>query len=135
MLRDLEKFREEQINTAPPEQLIEMLLNRSILDIDTGLANFVDRDILRISLQHAQDVVIELRCALDLSVGKIATNLDSLYGFVLVRLSDAIITPDATAAEEARAVLEEVQAGWETVCAEAPKIRADSLSPTPAALS
>lgn len=112
--RELERYRRDRILTAPPHLLIQLLLEQAIADIDAALEerNPVERSGL---IRHAQEVVLELRCSLDLSQGEIATNLDSLYDWVTNRCIDAFLDQSPEPLEAARSVLSDILQGWKEI--------------------
>ena len=112
--REVEKYRQERILTAPPEVLVSMLLDRAIIDLDQAIAEPapLERSLL---IRHAQDVVLELRCALDLSQGEIAHNLDELYAYVERQCLDAFMERTTEPLIPARTVLADVREGWQAL--------------------
>ena len=112
--REIEKYRQERILTAPPEVLVSMLLDRAIIDLDHAIAEAAPLE-RSLFIRHAQDVVLELRCALDLSQGEIARNLDDLYAYVERQCLDAFIGRTPEPLRPARTVLEDLRQGWQTL--------------------
>ncbi len=112
--RELERYRRDRILTAPPHLLIQLLLEQAIADIDAAL---VETDVAERAglIRHAQEVVLELRCSLDLSQGEIATNLDSLYDWVTSQCIDAFLSKEPAPLEGARSVLKDVLEGWKEI--------------------
>ena len=112
--REIEKYRRERILTAPPEVLVSMLLDRAIIDLDHAIAEPAPLERSQL-IRHAQDVVLELRCSLDLSQGDIARNLDELYSYVEQQCLDAFIGRTPEPLIPARTVLEDLRQGWQTL--------------------
>lgn len=112
--REIERYRRERVLTAPPQMLISMLLERAIADIDRAIEETspLERSLL---IRHAQDVVLELRCALDLSRGEIARNLDALYAYVEEQCLDAFMSRTTEPLASARSVLSNIREGWQTL--------------------
>lgn len=112
--RELERYRRDRILTAPPHLLIQLLLEQAIADLDAAMeASLVPE---RAGLiRHAQEVVLELRCSLDLSQGEIATNLDSLYDWVTGQCIDAFLSGELEPLRGARTVLSDIHAGWKEI--------------------
>ena len=67
-------------------------------------------------LLRAQDVVLELRCALNHDAGEMAARLDSIYAYVFQRLVDANVGRDPSGADEALRLLRELQETWREAC-------------------
>ena len=110
--REIERYRRERVLTAPPQVLISMLLDRAIADLDQATAETapLERSLL---IRHAQDVVLELRCALDLSQGEMAQNLDALYAYVEDQCLEAFLTRTTEPLTSARTVLSDIREGWQ----------------------
>jgi flagellar secretion chaperone FliS len=108
----------QRVETATPAQLIGMLYDAGTAAIRAGLAAMEagDRPTRARQLLRAQDVVMELRCALNRDAGEIAANLDSLYDFAYRRLIAANVDGDPKAAQEALRVLEPLQQTWREAC-------------------
>jgi flagellar protein FliS len=112
--RELDRYRRDRVLTAPPQVLIQLLLEQAIADIDEALAvsDALERGGL---IRHAQAVVLELRCSLDLSQGEVAENLDSLYAFVTNQCIDAFVSREPAPLVAARRVLNDVLEGWREI--------------------
>lgn len=112
--RDLERYQNERVLTAPPEVLVLMMLERVVNDLDAAID--CDDDLERgILIRHAQDIVIELRCSLDLTQGEIAENLDSLYAYVDQQCLDAFVSKSVSALRPARQVMRNILEGWRAI--------------------
>ena len=128
-MRELQRYQDEQILTSPPERLIQLLLLRGVADLSAAEGSS-DAEHRRACVRHAQDIVTELRCALDLDAGEIARNLDRLYVFVGEELTRAYCSDDLGAVASAQQVLTEILEGWKTVVVEAPGLRLASVPAT-----
>ena len=112
--RELERYQDDRVLTAPPAVLISMLLERAISDLDRAMTE--DDLVVRSGLiRHAQDVVLELKCCLDLDQGEIAANLDALYDYVDSQCLDAFISRSPKPLEPARQVLVDIHDGWRAI--------------------
>ena len=109
-----DRYLADRIETASPEQLIKMLLDRAVAELEQARTELQASNRLGASphLRRAQAIVGELRCCLDLSVGPIATNLDELYGFAFTELVDG--NPDRVG--DVVSVLEPVRDAWNQAC-------------------
>jgi flagellar protein FliS len=112
--RDLERYQSERVLTAPPQVLVLMMLERVVNDLDTALD--IEDPIGRSSkIRNAQDIVIELRCSLDLSQGEIAESLDSLYAYVDEQCLDAFANQTRSPLRPARQVMRDILEGWRAI--------------------
>lgn len=112
--RELQRYQTDRVLTATPGQLIAMMLERSIADLEAAETepSQAERSVL---IRHAQDIVVELRCALDFSQGEIATNLDNLYDFVEQRCLDSFLSGDPSELRAAISVLVDIHEGWKAI--------------------
>ncbi|MGI9607354.1 MAG: flagellar export chaperone FliS [Acidimicrobiales bacterium] len=112
--QELERYRTERILTAPPGTLISMLLERAVIDLDGAMAkpDAAERSAL---IRHAQDIVLELRCCIDLSQGEVAENLDALYAYVERQCLEAFLTRSNEPLGPARNVLADIHEGWAAI--------------------
>jgi len=113
-----ERYLTDKIQTARPEQLIKMLLDRALAELELASDVLRGGDRLAASphIRRAQDIVGELRCSLDLSVGSIATNLDALYGFAYSQLLEAGLDGAPHHVEDVAALLEPLRDAWNQAC-------------------
>ncbi len=122
------------VSTSSPAQLVTMLYDRALVAIDrarhaaAAAGDPSAAATMNFELQRAQDIVMELRFALDHERGVgIAANLQSLYGFCLDLLIRANVSKDVSRPRAGRAhaprpagrlgrgVLCRAGAGWLTV--------------------
>ena len=111
-LRD--RYLQDSINTASPEKLLAMLYDRLILDLMQGedaLRNG-DREVANDKLNHAQEIVLELRTTLHVDDWDGAPGLANLYGFILTELIGANIKRDADRVAGCRKLLEPLRDAW-----------------------
>ncbi|MEV6344520.1 flagellar export chaperone FliS [Actinoplanes sp. NPDC051851] len=109
-----DRYLQDSINTASPAKLLIMLYDRMILDLGQGeeaLRNG-EREIANDKINHAQEIVIELRTTLDVDAWEGAPGLASLYGFVLTELIGANIARDADRVAGIRKLLEPLRDAW-----------------------
>ena len=112
-------YQTQAVETASPAQLVLMLYDRalkSLMQVQQatlpGDLEFVNRE-----LQRAQDIVTELRLALDFEQGgAIAQQLSALYGFCLDRLVTANIRKELDGIEDVRSVLAGLRDAWDQAC-------------------
>ena len=120
-----DRYLAERVQTASPEQLIKMLLDRAVAELEQAKGGLQAGDRLGASphLRRAQDIVGELRSCLDLSIGQLATNLDELYGYAHTQLVEASLDGESHRVSDVVAILEPVRDAWSQAC----------CSPAPAA--
>ncbi|MGI5169978.1 flagellar export chaperone FliS [Spirillospora sp. CA-253888] len=116
------RYMTDTVATASPAQLVVMLYDRLVLDLlkaeEALLAG--DREDASARLQHAQDIVIELRASLDASVEWGGTaGLAELYGFLLTTLIRANVHADASLAAACRELVEPLRDAWRAAAAQA----------------
>ncbi|WP_067473351.1 flagellar export chaperone FliS [Actinomadura hibisca] len=116
------RYLTDTVATASPAQLVVMLYDRLVLDLvkaeEALLAG--DREDASARLQHAQDIVIELRASLDVAAGwDGAAGLAELYGFLLTTLIQANVRADAALAVTCRGLVEPLRDAWRAAAAEA----------------
>lgn len=118
-LRAAAAYKRVDLETAPKESILDRLFARLLADTATARAAILAKDIQAKSnaLNHAQQIIIELKAALDANAApELVANLHQLYDFANARLSRAnlklavsdiddavkILTTIATAFSEAR---------------------------------
>ena len=111
-LRD--RYLQDSINTASPAKLLIMLYDRMIMDLQTGerALRDGDRDLASEKIQHAQEIVLELRTTLNLEAWDGAPGLANLYGFILTELIGANIARDPDRVASCRTLLEPLRDAW-----------------------
>jgi flagellar secretion chaperone FliS len=104
----------DSVATASPARLLVMLYERLVLDLSQAEAALAtgDRDSASKLLMHAQEIVIELRTSLRMDVWDGATNLASIYGFILGELIAANIQGDATKVADCLGLVEPLLDAW-----------------------
>ncbi|MCR4315334.1 MAG: flagellar export chaperone FliS [Planctomycetes bacterium] len=108
-------YLETQIRTASKEQLLIMLFDGAIRFCNQAKVKIEDRDIEGSYnlLIKAQNIVMELMCSLDRSIGEdIYNNLVGLYNFIYLRLVDANIKKDNVKIDEALKILVDLRGTW-----------------------
>ncbi|MGD9999346.1 MAG: flagellar export chaperone FliS [Ilumatobacteraceae bacterium] len=104
------RFTEGALDTASGPKVIQLCYERLDRDLDGALIAIERRDIPASHelLCHAQDIVHELLCMLDLDRWEHAAALASIYRYVLELLTDANVRKHAEPAREARHLLGEL---------------------------
>lgn len=113
----LNRFMNDAILTASPGRLLVMLYDRLLLDLDQAEQALQGADYEAASqrLVHGQEIIMELRTTLDVSVWDGAPALAQLYGFLLTELVTANVRRDAGRVASCRAIIEPLADAWRTV--------------------
>jgi flagellar protein FliS len=117
-LRGAHAYRQTQVQSRTPLELVVMLYDGAIRFIGTARGAIERRDIpaRRDALQRALAIVAELQNTLNLEAGgEIAASLDRLYTYVTDRLITAAAQNSVAPLDEARKVLETLRDGWSTI--------------------
>ena len=122
-----ENYRQTQIMTASPMELIIMLYDEAIRSLATAEDAFKNDQPDRIpeinnNLLKAQNIITELTVSLDMEKGgAIATNLQRLYDFMSRHLSIANVSKSARPIKEVREMMGELRDAWKEVAEKEPK--------------
>ena len=116
-LRD--RYLQDSISTASPGKLLLMLYDRLVLDLGKAeeALRADDRDKAYDLLNHAQEIVLELRVSLDVEAWSGGPGLASLYGFLLTELIGANIARDADRVAGCRTLVEPLRDAWREAAA------------------
>jgi flagellar protein FliS len=104
----------DSVATASPQNLLVMLYDRLALDLqraETALTDG-DRPEAGIQLQHAQDIVFELRASLQVEVWEGGPRLAALYTWLITELVQANIKGDLRRVGDCRRVVEPLRDAW-----------------------
>lgn len=111
-------YKRQEIQTASPGKLIVMLYDGAIRNIDKGIEaiNSGDFENKEVALSKAQDIILELLGALDVEAGgEIALNLESLYVYLIRRITTGSLEKDIEGLEEARRILADLREAWDEI--------------------
>jgi flagellar protein FliS len=109
-------YRQTQTQTAAPGELVLMLYRGAVRFLGTAIEAIGSNDIAGAhnNLIKAQAIVEKLDDTLDMERGgDVARNLNSLYEYMLRRLTEANIRKDAEPAREVQGLLRELVPAWE----------------------
>lgn len=108
-------YRRVTVETASQEKLIVMLFNGAIQRAEEGKRAIANNDfaIAHNSLLRAQDIISELRSALDMGAGEIAENLDRIYEFFHYQLVQANIQKDSAPIDECLNLMIVIRDTWQ----------------------
>jgi flagellar protein FliS len=118
-LRD--RYLQDSVSTASPGKLLLMLYDRLVLDLIKGeeALRSDEREKANDLLNHAQEIVLELRVSLDVEAWSGAPGLASLYGFLLMELIGANIARDPDRVAGCRVLVEPLRDAWREAAASA----------------
>ena len=104
----------DSIATASPQQLLVMLYDRLALDLERAEAALEagDKPGAGPLLQHAQEIVIELRASLKVELWDGAPRLAALYDWLLTELIQANIRGDLRRVGDCRRIVEPLREAW-----------------------
>ena len=105
----------EHVMTGDPATLVAMLYDETVFCLKAVVQAIHDNKIEARwkNNQRAQETINRLFMMLDLDKGgEIASNLEALYTYMLLRLPDVDISNDARAAEEVIELIEPLRASW-----------------------
>ncbi|HHY17467.1 MAG TPA: flagellar export chaperone FliS [Firmicutes bacterium] len=111
----LKAYRLSRVETASPGELVLMLYNGSLKNMNDALSCIDEKNYAgaNTNLLRAQDIIDELRGALNIDIGNVAKGLDAIYDFVYSSLLKANLKKDTEPLEGALKVMTEVRDAWE----------------------
>ncbi len=128
MNREPQSYRPEQVMTGDPATLVAMLYDKAVLSLRAAVqAIHKDEIETRWKNNHrAQEIINHLFMTLDLEKGgEVASNLEALYGYMLLRLPDVDVNNDVRVAEEVIELLEPLRASWNELARRSADFRMD----------
>ena len=107
------------IATASPQQLLVMLYDRLALDLERAQEALTrsDREAASEQIQHAQEIIIELRATLKVDVWDGGPRLAALYNWLLTELIQANVKLDTNRISSCRQVVEPLRDAWREAAA------------------
>ncbi len=127
----LKIYTQVDVETASQGKLIVMLFNGAIKraeeakrQLKSGKKESVHNNLIR-----AQDIIGELRAALDMKAGEIAANLDQLYEYFQHLLVTANVKKDAAPIEECVNMMTDIRNTWEELFTRLAKEEKESKAP------
>lgn len=108
-------YKKTSIHTASKEQILLMLYQAAIKNCKKSIEAIEEKDIAKKGehIGKLQDIVIELHNSLDFEVGgEIATELSSLYDYIMFATTQANIKIDKEPLEGVLNVLKTLYDGW-----------------------
>lgn len=113
------KYKQNSISTATPEELTLMLYDGAIKFMNIGKYSIENNNIAKRNdaLLRAQDIVNELKYSLNMDY-EISKEISPLYDFVLDKLIDGNIRKDINSIDEALVVITDMRDTWKEVMKE-----------------
>jgi flagellar protein FliS len=108
-------YRQNAVMGASPIQLVIMLYDGALRFIEEGKRAMADKDFdtKNTKFQRAQKIVMELISTLDIrNGGEVATNLLSLYTFVLNELVEGNVSDKEVHIDNAYRTMSELRESW-----------------------
>lgn len=107
-------YLDSSVSTASPGRLLVMLYDRLVLDLGQAeeALRAGDRETGSDRLMHAQEIIMELRSTLDMSVWDGAPGLAALYSFLFSEMVKANVKADADIAASCRTLIEPLRDAW-----------------------
>jgi flagellar protein FliS len=104
----------DSIATASPQQLLVMLYDRLALDLERAETALEagDKNGAAPHLQHAQEIVMELRASLKVELWDGAPRLAALYNWLLTELIQANLKGDLRRVADCRRIVEPLREAW-----------------------
>lgn len=118
----------DAVATASPATLLVMLYDRLVLDLERGEAMLEagNRGGGNAQVQHAQDILLELRAGLDTEAWEGGPGLAALYVFAHGELVKAVKGADAAAVRGVRELVSPLRDAWREAASAAPQLAATS---------
>jgi flagellar secretion chaperone FliS len=114
----IQSYRKTNVITSDPGRLIIMCYEGAIdsLKLAKEKAQEKDHEKKAKAIIKAQEIIDELLCSLDLEKGStIASNLSSLYNYMLRRIIHGDVNRDMSAIDEVIGMLNELLSAWREV--------------------
>jgi len=115
-----QNYRNAQLNTASPGQRVVLMyegLHKELMKSKNLIVN-INKDITNIEKAHnsislSEQIILELKLALDMDKGgELAQNLNNLYEFWIVQLSEINMKKDAKALNPIIDMVSELKDTW-----------------------
>lgn len=114
------RYVSDSVATAPPSRLLVMLYDRLVLDLMIAGQSLEqgDRPTASGRIQHAQEIIMELRATLDTSAWSGGPGLAALYSFLITELVQANVTGDRSKVESVQSLAEQLRDAWREAAAQ-----------------
>jgi|Deesub1362B_J571_1020462.scaffolds.fasta_scaffold02236_4 flagellar protein FliS len=124
MQNGISAYQRTQVETTNPVKLVLMLYERLEKELEQAKEKLRQGDMLGKgkSLLLCQDIVLALHDSLDLNVGEIAKNLQSLYLFMFREINEINLKKDEKRLGKLIDVVRTLRSGWEEAAAQNPDL-------------
>ena len=109
---------ETDIHSATPHRLVTMLFDGLFEAMNQARAGIQNKDVGQKNRAICRAVRIldeGLKCALNMEAGQLAGDLNELYAYVCIRLTQANLRGDEAAIEECQRILTPVRDAWNKI--------------------
>jgi flagellar protein FliS len=108
------RYVSDSIATASPARLLVMLYDRLALDLERAEEALAGKDRAEANdqLQHAQDILVELRSSLRVDAWEGGPRLASLYSWLLGELIEANVRQDRAKVAACRRIVQPLHEAW-----------------------
>ena len=109
----------DSVATASPQRILVMLYDRLVLDLERAelALDAGDRAEAAAQIQHAQDIVFELRESLRVEAWEGGPRLASLYSWMITELVQAGVKRDRNRVSACRQIAEPLRDAWRQAAA------------------
>ncbi len=113
------RYMGDAVTTASPQRLLVMLYDRLALDLERAQAALAEGDRQEASgqLQHAQEIVLELRSSLQVDAWEGGPRLAALYTWLVSELVQANVKADRNRVASCLQVVEPLRDAWRQAAA------------------
>jgi flagellar secretion chaperone FliS len=125
-----------EVAYANPHRLVQMLMSGALEKIATAKGHMSRKEYEAKGKQinWAISIIDGLRCSLNMEEGgEMANNLDSLYAYMVRRLSESNIRNETAILDEVSSLLLEIKSAWDAIPDEVKQSSAASGKPVSAA--
>lgn len=109
-----DRYMQDAVATATPARLLTMLYDRFVRDLTGAELAIISGENTEANahLIHAQEIILELRTTLDVSVWRGGPGLSELYGFMYTELVQANVHKDSERVAGVRRLVEPLRDAW-----------------------
>lgn len=119
-IKRFEQYREQAINLSRPEEVVLMLYDGAIRFLNSAVIEYEEKKDIKgkaKSIEKAVAIIDHLQSCLDMEAGgEIAKNLDRIYDYMLIALTEANLKNDMEKIRQCRGLIETIREGWLSVC-------------------
>ena len=111
-------YKKANVTTADPLRLVLMCYEGAISNMKIAREKVISKEheAKAKAIQKVQDILATLIQSLDFERGgSIAANLNSLYAYMMRRITEGDLKKDIGAFDEVTAMLEELESGWREI--------------------